>query len=117
MSYQTIGLYNNSFPPEGPKTIQKDVTFTGAETQSFDFTLEFERNKISRIQGLFFNNVDGPDIELICPVTRQTIKMLAGAQGTVVLLVSGSPVFEIKSSGPGTVRMHFVNFPINTAFF
>lgn len=115
--YQTIALYNNSFPPEGPKTIEKNITFAGAENQSFDFVLEMERNKITRMQGLFFNNTDGPDCVLTCPVTRQQIKLLAGKQGTVVLLVSGSPTFEIASSGPGTVRMHFVNFPINTAIF
>jgi len=115
--YQTIAVYNNSYPPEGPKTIEKNITFAGVENQTFDFVLEMERNKISRIQGLFFNNTDGPDVTLICPVTKQEIKMLAGKQGTVILLVSGSPTFDIESSGPGTVRMHFVNFPVNTAIF
>jgi hypothetical protein len=115
--YQTIGVYNNSFPPEGPKIIEKNITFAGAENQSFDFVLEMERNKITRFQGLFFNNVAGPDCTLICPVTNQEIKLLAGKQGTVVLLVSGSPKFEIQAAGPGTVRMHFVNFPVNTAIY
>lgn len=115
--YQVIGVFNNSFPPEGPKTIEKNLTFTAAGTETFDFVLEMERNKISRIQGLFFNNVDGPDCVLTCPVTKQKIKLLAGAQGTVVLLVSGAPTFELQAAGAGKVLMHFVNFPINTAIF
>ena len=115
--YQTIGVFNNSYPPEGPKTIEKNVQFAAAEIQSFDFVLDMERQKVTRIQGFFFNNVSGPDCTITCPVTNQKIKMLAGKQGSVVLLVSGSPKFEIESSGPGTVRMHFVNFPINTAIF
>lgn len=117
MSYQTFTTNNNRFPSEGPRALAAILQFGGAEIQSIDLMLEVQQKKISLVQGLFFNNVDGPDLDIVVDDTQQAISIPAGKQGTLQLLTTQVPKFTITSRGSGVVRFHFVNFPILTTTF
>lgn len=117
MSYQTFTTNNNRFPSEGPRALAANLQFAGAEIQSVDLMLDVQQRKISLVQGLFFNNVDGPELEIVVDDTQQKITILAGKQGTLQLLTTDVPKFTITSKGSGAARFHFVNFPVLTATF
>ena len=117
MTYQTLTTYNNKFPQEGPKTIPREFEFAGAGSQAINFLEEFYQKKVTVLQGVFFNNVGGANSRLICAITGQVIQLKAGAQGSVMLLVTGVPEFVLESDGAGKTLLQFVNFPVNTHIF
>jgi len=117
MSYQTFTTNNNRFPEEGPRTLKADLVFAGAESQLIDLMLPVQQKKITVVQGAFFNNVNGPEIEIEIADTEQKFTLAAGTQGVLQLLTTEVPRFTIKSSGAGSVRFHFVNFPVITRIF
>lgn len=117
MQYQTFTTNNNRFPDEGPRALKWDLNFAAAETQTIDLLLAVQQKQITVVQGAFFNNVDGPDIEIEISETEQKFTLKAGTQGVLQMLTTQVPKFNIKSSGAGSVRLHFVNFPVITRIF
>lgn len=117
MTYQTFTTNNNRFPDEGPRALKWDLNFAGAEEQEIDLMLAVQQKQITVVQGAFFNNVNGPDVEIEISETEQKFTLKAGTQGVLQLLTTQVPRFTINSSGAGSVRFHFVNFPVITRIF
>ncbi len=110
---QSRAVNNNKFPSEGPRAMEIRVDFTAAnQSIEIDLTIEQQQKQISQVQGLWINNVDGPDLVLVAEVTNQRVNIPAGAQGYIQLLSQNPPRFRVTSAAIASVEFFFLNFPV-----
>lgn len=108
-------ISNQSEPPgcKG-KVLQYTSPLSAVTTDELDLRQFILRGYINAIQGVFIDNsANGSSVTLTCQGTGQTVSCPPGYQGWFPLLViPGTEVFTIASSGSSDVPFFFVNIPM-----
>lgn len=113
-------IQNALIPPEGPKAIPVTVPYAslGAGDVLLDFTLVFQQKKISVIQTLYMNNVNGSGrITIVSTETGQSISVAAGAQAYIPIMAGREPKFIVTSQTADDLPLAFINVPMPAVYW
>lgn len=103
---------SNLIPCEGPRAIRVVFNFEMSGELECDFTPDVTRGVISELQSAYVDNLDGSDVLIVCNLTQQRVKIPAGYQGYIQLLVSTDARIYVRMNDPGVFTMHMLNTPV-----
>jgi hypothetical protein len=113
-------IQNALIPPEGPKAIPVNIPFSslGAGSVLVDFTLAFQQKKVSVIQTVYINNLNGSGrVTLVSQETGQSISAAAGAQAYVPIMAGREPKFTVTNQTADDLQLAFINVPMPAVYW
>lgn len=115
-NYTEIGVFNSTFPSEGPKIIPVQLPFNLQQSFNVDLSLLQQRGVFKMLQSVWVDN-SGNTTPLSISVagTNQTLKVPGSSQAYLPIFVPQLPQFTITNTGGQPVLMYFTNIPLPAA--
>ena len=115
MSYSRFGTYNAVLPKGGPVTYPFPLDFSTQPQQTVDMQPEISAGKLDYISGCFVDNrTNAADLEIVCEGTNQKVRIPAGKQAYMPLLIGDAASLTINTTQANGLIVPFfvVNFPV-----
>jgi len=117
VNYYDQSAFNAQIPPEGPRAVRLVAPFTNMATD-FDVNILLTQSQkfLSMIVSVFVDNsLSAVECDLFISVLNVTLKIPAGAQAYLPILVPSNATMTLHSAGAVNVGIDLLNVPVPAA--